>query len=112
MTMTLDELEAEVISELTVELREDDNFSDTILAGKVRQAIREVKRARRYPSYYTDDMISADMEAFESNVYNIALYEYNQVGMDSQKSHSENGVSRTFVDKPELFAGIIPLAVV
>lgn len=109
--MTLDELKEAVIADLTTELREDPDFNEAILGAKVAQALREVKTHRRYPSLYTDEMIARDMERFYSNVYNVALYEYNQVGMDSQTAHSENGTSRTFVNKAELFNGVIPLAV-
>lgn len=109
--MTLEELKEAVIADLTTELREDADFNEAILVAKVAQAIREVRLARKYPTGYTDEMIAGDMERYYSNVYNIALYEYNQVGMDSQSAHSENGTSRTFVNKAELFNGIIPIAV-
>lgn len=110
--MTLDELKEAVIADLTTELRDDPDFSEALLGSKVAQALREVKSARRYPKEYTEEMISSDMEQYFSNVYNIALYDYNQVGIDFETGHSENGINRQFTDRKKLFYGIIPVAVV
>lgn len=110
--MTLEELKENIVAELSNELSKDDDYDESVLESKVAQAIREVKNARKYPSYYTDVMIASDLERFYSNVYNIALYEYNQVGVDFQTGHSENGTNRTYSDRSKLFYGIIPLATV
>ena len=110
--MTLDELKEAVIADLTVELRDDADFSETLLVSKVAQALREVVSARRYPSGYPEDMIASDIERYYSNVYKIALYDYNQVGIDFESGHSENGINRQFSDRKKLFYGIIPIAVV
>lgn len=108
--MTLDELKEAVVADLTTELGKDEDFEESVLEAKVSQAIREVKAARKHPSNYTDEMIARDLERYYSNVYNIALYEYNQVGADFQSGHSENGVNRTYSDREKLFYGIIPIA--
>ncbi len=110
--MTLDELKEAIIADLTTELRDDADFNEALLIAKVVQAIREVKKARRYPSAYTEEMIASDMERYYSNVYDIALYDYNQVGIDFQTGHNENGINRQFVDRSKLFYGIIPVAVI
>ena len=101
----------EVIADLTTELTEtDDNFDATILTSKVTQAYREVKGVRNYPSSYTTAMVVADIEKFYPNIRNIALYDYNQVGGEFQKSHNENSINITWQDRDSLFAGIIPLS--
>jgi len=110
--MTLDELKEAVIADLTVELRDDADFSEALLVSKVAQALREVVSARRYPNGYSEDMIASDIERYYSNVYKIALYDYNQVGIDFESGHSENGINRQFSDRKKLFYGIIPIAVV
>ena len=102
-------LEEEVFSDLSAELSiSDENFNETLLLSKVRNAMREVKRARNYPKSYTDSQIEADMYDYFSNIRNIALYDYNQIGADFEESHSENSVSRSWKDRDKLFCGICP----
>lgn len=103
-------LEEEVFADLQAELSQDETFNETLLLSKVKNALREVKRARRYPTYYTDEQIERDMYDYFSNIRNIALYDYNLIGGEYEQSHSENSVSRSFVDRNSLFAGIIPLS--
>lgn len=101
----------DIVAELTEELEPtDDQFNATLLAAKVVGAYREVRSARRYPSYYAESSIETDMETYYSNVYNLALYDYNKIGMEGQTRNAENEVARTFVDRPSLFSGVIPLS--
>lgn len=104
-------MENELIEDLTAELQiTDELFNASLLAIKVKNAIKEVKRARNYPSHYTEQMIDDDIERFYSQIRNIALYDYEQIGAENETSHSENNISRSFVDRDKLFAGILPLA--
>lgn len=108
--MTLD-LEQEIYSDLEAELQiTDENFNPTLLLSKIRNALREVKRARKYPAYYTDNQIENDMYEYYSNIRSIALYDYNTIGMEFQASSSENSTSRTMTDRNKLFSGIIPFS--
>lgn len=108
MTLTL---EKELAADLTEELSEsDDLFNEKLMLLKIRNALREVKRARKYPTHYTDEMINQDMYDYYSNIRNIALYDYNSIGSEYESAHSENSVSRTFTDRSKLFSGIIPLS--
>lgn len=104
-------LEQEIVADLTAELSiSDENFNPDLLLSKVRNALREVKKARKYPSYYTDSQIERDMYDYYSNVRNVALYDYNLIGAEGQTSSSENGTSRAYVERDKLFSGIIPLS--
>lgn len=103
-------LQDELIADLTIELSSEPTFNVDILKQKVIGAIREVKRARKYPSYYTNEQIQTDLYEYYSNIRNIALYDYNQIGIEFQISSSENGISRTYTDRNKLFSGIIPLS--
>lgn len=103
-------LEEEIIADLTAELSSDKTFNANLLLSKVKNALREVKRARNYPSYYTEDQIQSDMYRYFSNIRNIALYDYNQIGAEFQQSSNENSTSRSWIDRDKLFAGIIPLS--
>lgn len=104
-------LEYELLEDLTAELSEtDENFKQSLIIPKIKNAIREVKRARNYPKHYTESIIVEDLENYYSNIRNIALFDYNQIGAEGQASLSENGTSRSYIDRDKLFAGIIPLS--
>lgn len=102
-------LQDELIADLTIELRNEPTFDSSVLAQKVVNAIREVKKARKYPSYYPSELIYSDLYEFYSNIRNIALYDYNLVGAEGEQTHSENGISRSYVDRKSLFNGVLPL---
>ena len=87
-----------------------DEVNKQVLASKVRNAIREVKKARRYPSHYTEKMINEDLENYISNIEGLALYDYNQVGAEGESTHNESGVNRTWKSRSANFNGIIPIA--
>lgn len=103
-------LQGELIADLTVELQDEPTFVSSKLNQKVINAIREVVRARNYPSNYTEEQINTDLYRYYSNIRNIALYDYNQIGIEFQTSSSENGISRTYMSREKLFSGIIPIA--
>lgn len=102
-------LEQEIFADLSAELSvSDKNFSEPLLLSKVRNAMREVKRARNYPKTYSDSQIEQDMYDYFSNIRNIALYDYNQIGGEFQESSSENSTSRSWMERNKLFNGICP----
>lgn len=107
--MTLEQLQEEIVADLTTELQGDDDFNEGILAVKVKNAIREIKSARMYPSYYSDEKIIKDLsDNYYSSIINLARYDYNQVGAEGHESYSEGDTSRTWVDRNSLFNGIAP----
>jgi len=108
--MTISEMKDMIFADLKVELSTDGVLDENMLLRKIDGAIREVKSARNYPSSYTEEMIDADMGKFYMNIKRIALYDYNQIGIEGQSVSSENGESRTFVNRNSLFYGIIPFA--
>lgn len=108
--MSISEMKDLILADLKIELSDDSMLNEDILSLKVDNAIREVKSARNYPKSYTQEMIEEDMDQFYINIKRIALYDYNQVGIEGQITSSENGESRTFVSRESLFHGIIPFA--
>lgn len=105
----MEELIANIIEDLTSELNGiDPMFNADVLAVKVRYAALEVKQARRYPSTYSEDQIATDMNQFYSQIRNISLYDYNQVGIEFQSNHTEADTQRTYVDRNKLFGGVLP----
>ncbi len=107
MTLTMQD---ELVADLTLELQNEPTFNADVLTQKVVNAIREVKKARKYPAYYTEEQITKDLYDFYSNARNIALYDYNKMGAEFEQSHNENSVSRSFVDRNSLFSGIVALS--
>ena len=107
----MNEMMEELIEDLTVELSiSDTKFNSDLLTQKVKQALREVKSARCYPVSYTDEMIDKDMQSYYSQARDIALYDYNKIGIDFENSHSENSINYSYDDRDKLFKGIIPIA--
>lgn len=100
-------MEQDIIDELTIELKNEPDFSPEILSVKVRNAIREVKMKRNYvATSYTDRQIEQDLQNYYSTIKNLALYDYNTIGMEFQSSSSENSTSRTMIDRDDLFKGV------
>ena len=107
----MDEMQTELITDLTAELTiTDANFNSDLLTIKVKNALKDVQKARNYPSTYTAEMIDSDIKKYYSQARAISLYDYNMVGAEYEESHSENNISRVFVERRKLFAGIIPLS--
>lgn len=106
--MTVD-LQQELIADLTTELGKEETFDSELLRTKVINAIREIKTARRYPLHYSAEQINNDLYGYYSNIRNLALYDYSKMGAESQDSHSENSVGRTYTKREKIFNGILPL---
>lgn len=100
-------IEQEIIAELTAELKGDPAFNKDILAIKVRNAIRELKMKRNYSATsFSETEIEKDIYNYYSTIVNVARYDYNQSGAEGESSHSENSVSRSWVDRDDLFKGV------
>ena len=99
--------EAEIIDDLTTELCEEDTFNQAVLAVKVKSAVKELIAKRNYSATnWDEEKIQADIEKYYSVVLNLARYDYNMVGAEGESSHTENGISRTYVSRDSLFKGV------
>lgn len=100
-------IEKEIIAELTIELQGQPTFNAEVLAVKVRDAIREVKTKRNYSATsYTDTEIEKDLHNYYSVIKKVALYDFAQLGAPFENSHSENSVSRSWVDRDDLLKSV------
>lgn len=100
-------IEQEIIAELTIELQGQPTFNAEVLAVKVRDAIREVKTKRNYSATsYTDAQIEKDLYNYYSVIKKVALYDFAQLGAPFENSHSENSVSRSWVDRDDLLKSV------
>lgn len=81
-----------------------------ILEQLISQAEADIRAKRIYPKSYTEEKIAADMKKFQSVVVNLVVYDRSQAGENFMANYSENGVSRTWRDREELFVGVFPFA--
>lgn len=77
-----------------------------LLEQLISQAEADIRAKRMYPESYTEEKIAADMKKFQSVVVNLVVYDRSQAGENFMASYSENGVSRTWRDREELFVGV------
>ena len=80
-----------------------------LLQQLISQAEADIRAKRMYPESYTEK-IAADMKKFQSVVVNLVVYDRSQAGENFMASYSENGVSRTWRDREDLFVGVFPFA--
>ena len=114
--MAFEALKTDLIIDITEELQavgdgsfdEENSHNKTLLASKIRAAIEDVKRARRYPEICSESMIENDLKNYYSNIRSIALFDYNQVGAEGLKSYSADGATLNYIERSKLFYGIIP----
>lgn len=106
----LDEIFNNLKAEISADEAQADKVNDVLLKSKINSAYRDVKKARHYPTSYSESMIEKDMLDFYSNIEAIARYDYNQIGSEGQSSYSADGTSIHYVDRDKLFYGIYPLS--
>ena len=81
-----------------------------LLEQLISQAKADIVAKRMYPDSYTDEKIAEDLKRFESVIVNVVVYDHSQAGEDFMANYSENGVSRTWIDRESLFVGVFPFA--
>lgn len=109
--MTQEELQAEILAELKIELKEEPNLDEELLGLKVKSAIRELKSVIGYKkANYTDAMIETDIEKYIPQIKSVAMYDYNKIGAEGQKNYSADGESISYIDRNSLWGGVIPFA--
>ena len=104
--------ETELNTDLTAEISASGNeVLVDALAVKVKAVVRELLNIRNYDnSGMTDEEIEADIERFYTPCMNVARYDYNQLGAEGEDTHSENGISRSYMERGKLWAGVVPFA--
>lgn len=106
----MEELIQSIYEQLMVDINPTREGEAAILLIKVKNAYREVKAVRNYPSDATDTFITTDMAHFYSVIYNVAMYDFNIRGAEWQSTINENGEYRSFVDRSKLFSEVTPFA--
>lgn len=106
------EISQRVFEELVLDINPKRESDFAALVIKVANAEREIKRARQYPIEWSDDQIADDMERFYSNLYELAMYDFNIRGAEGQSQVNENGENRMWVDRRRCLNGVTPIAVI
>ena len=97
------------LEQLKIRLRQSGVSSENeFLQQLIFQAEQDVRLYRNYPDNYTEEMIEKDMKKFDSIIVNLALYDYNQEGGEFQTSSSENGTSRSGIDRDKILGKVSP----
>lgn len=100
-------LQDAIVDDLTIEVGGDAGFNEDLLEVKVKNAIKDVMMRRNYEATsYNEAKILADLNNFYSTISALAIYDYNQVGMNGQSSHNENSINRSWVDRDDLLKGV------
>lgn len=86
----------------------DSKEDNPLLEQLIDQVKQEIVSRKMYPDSYTEEKIEMDMKKYEGNIVNLVVYDRSQAGESYMTSYSENGVSRSWKDREELFAGIYP----
>lgn len=104
--------ETELNTDLTAEITGSGlEVLTDVLAVKVKAVVRELLSIRNYElSGMTDEEVEADIKRYYTQCMNVARYDYNQLGAEGEDSHSENGISRKYVERGRLWAGVVPFA--
>lgn len=103
----MEELILEITQDLIYELNDSESFNQKALSSKVKNAVREIRKDRNYPESYDEEKIINDLRNHYSNIRELALYDYNQIGAEGQVSHSENGTNRSWKSRNECKNGVI-----
>lgn len=106
----MEQLVAEVLEEMKIELEITDERDIAILQIKIKNAVREIKAAFNFKPYHKEDYILEQMENHLSNIKSLAMYDYMKIGAEGESAHSEKNISREYVDRSKCFAGIVPFA--
>lgn len=96
----------EILEDLKTELGLTDEKHIAILSCKVKNAAREVRLKRNYPKYFTEERIIDDLKNHYSNIRELSLYDYNQVGVEGQTVHNSNGTNRTWKSRNDCLIGV------
>ena len=86
----------------------DNKEENPLLNQLIEQAKKEIAIKRMYPETYTEKDILSDLERFENNIVDLAVYDRSQAGEAYMASYSENGVSRSWKNREDLFFGVYP----
>lgn len=109
--MTMEDVIEEALVDLTTELKEDTDFNSDILKVKIKNVYREIVSRRKYENSSMngkDNKIAEDIyRNYYHNLVNTSRYDYNQIGVEGQSAHTENGVTGQYTDRNKFLGDIV-----
>ena len=82
-----------------------------VLSVKVKAVVRELLTIRNYEhSGMTDEEIETDINRYYTPCMNVSRFDYNQLGAEGEETHTENGISRKYIERGKLWSGVVPFA--
>ena len=110
----MDSINGKLIQDLIQYLGDDYDESQLgFLTLCANRSIISFSSKRNYPITYSDDMRKADMERYYACLFDLSLYWIDTQGNEFEKSHSENGTSRTWYSESDIsaFHNVIPISI-
>lgn len=74
------------------------------------QSAEESLLKRRYPFGYSEEQAEKAKKFYLENIERAFIDKWNKIGADNEVSHSEAGVSRTYLDFEKYFLDVVPVA--
>lgn len=97
----------EIVAELMAKLKDEPDLTEEICRAEVKNVIRELKMKRNYTATsMSKEDIEDDMENYYSVVRNVSESRCVRLGAESEIGHSENGISRQYVNEDDLWKGV------
>lgn len=106
MSTNIESIVNEVVADLTLKMHNDPTFDADVLEVIVKTVVREFIQRREYPESFSENSIADDLNKYYATILKVSEYDYNQIGIEGQVGHSENGVSRTYIDRNSLFSDV------
>lgn len=108
----MDDLIQSVYTQLLADINPTREGESDALLLKVRNAAKQIRMIRRYPSTLSETAIVTDMAQYFTQIYDLAMLDYNQRGAEGQGVIQENGEYRSFRQRTEMLRGVYPYAVI
>lgn len=94
-----------IIENLMTYLGEKDHNLISLLVDLACQNVMN----RRYPFGYAEEQAHTTISQYSNVVFRAVVYAYNMQGAEGQSSHSENGISRAYIDEDKLYMEIVSM---
>lgn len=107
---SIEELKQSIVDILKIELQNDKEFSEEMLAMKVELVIEEAIEKRGFGEIHSEETILKYLVSKKSSLSRVALFDYNQIGAEAEERHIENDIDRTWNNRDKLWSFITPLA--
>lgn len=99
-----------ILGNLRLYFGDEFDENETLLSAILNKVIANVKLYRKYPEYYTQEMIDNDLLEYASRIEDIVIALFNRVGAEGTFKHHENSITDDFVGEEKLYDFILPIA--